>query len=134
MVKSADTFTVAQAALALKLSPKRIRQMFKEGKLTPLPTEPVTISQLEVLEMRVKRESVAVDRDNLKTRSKESEINAALLAQFAALIEQNNATTQRTLELMQTTASTNEANLIGQINDLRAENERLRARKGFFRR
>jgi len=49
----ADSYTVAEAARVLKRSPKRVRQMLKEGKLTPLPdAKPVRISASEVIAFR----------------------------------------------------------------------------------
>ena len=51
-----DSYTVKQTALALGVSEKRVRQMIREGKLKQLGSDPVTVSQEEVLELRSKRE------------------------------------------------------------------------------
>lgn len=55
--KIEDTYTVRQAALALGVTVKRIRQMLIEGKLTRYGNQPVTIRQIEVLELREKETS-----------------------------------------------------------------------------
>lgn len=50
---SADSYTVAEAAKVLQRSPKRVRQMMQEGKLTALPnTEPTRIAAQQVNDLR----------------------------------------------------------------------------------
>lgn len=52
-VSDPDTFTVAEAAKVLTRTPKRVRQMLAEGKLTAIPgSEPARISAAAVLTLR----------------------------------------------------------------------------------
>lgn len=49
----AETYTVAEAARVLKRTPKRVRQMLKEGKLAPVEgPPPVRIAAADVLAFR----------------------------------------------------------------------------------
>lgn len=51
--RTPDTYTVAEAAKVLGRTPKRVRQMLAEGKLSALPdTEPVRVAQAEVIALR----------------------------------------------------------------------------------
>jgi len=52
-----------------------------------------------------------------------------LLERISELINQSSETNRRAIELVQESAQRNEVNLIAQVNELKAENERLRARK-----
>lgn len=54
-IRTPDLFTVTQTALALGVSPKRVRQLIQEGKLMPVSYRPVILNQLEVLALRAKR-------------------------------------------------------------------------------
>lgn len=128
MSKKIDTYTVTQSALALGVTPKRVRQMITEGKLIAFSTSPVTLRQIEVLEMRASRENLAGVRvSNPSPRS--STGNAELLKQISSLIEQSTETNKRALELMQASAERNELNLTNQVNELKAEIARLQARR-----
>jgi hypothetical protein len=128
MSKKIDTYTVQQTAMALGVTPKRVRQMIAEGKLTAFSTSPVTIKQIEVLELRVSREKSAGERVAHAT-PKTNTANAELLSQISSLIEQSTETNKRALELMQASAERNEQNLMAQVNELKAEIDRLRARR-----
>lgn len=128
MSKKIDTYTVQQAALALSVTPKRVRQMIAEGKLTAFSTSPVTLKQIEVLELRVSREKFAGERTS-NPAGKSATGNAELLAQISNLIEQSTETNRRAIELIQASAERNETNLISQVNELKAEIDRLRARR-----
>ncbi|MEI8067238.1 MAG: hypothetical protein WCH42_07920 [Actinomycetes bacterium] len=129
MSKKADTYTVTQASMVLGVSPKRIRQMIAEGKLTAHSESPVTITQTQVLALKATREkSGAVVRTPNPSKP---EANADLLAQISELINQSSETNRRAIELVQESAQRNEQNLIGQVNELKAEIERLRARKWY---
>jgi hypothetical protein len=128
MSKKIDTYTVQQAALALGVTPKRVRQMIKEGKLTAFSTSPVTLKQIEVLELKVSREETSAVRVS-GAQSKTATASADLLAQISNLIEQSSETNRRAIELVQASAERNEQNLMAQLNELRAENQRLRTRR-----
>lgn len=128
MSKKIDTYTVQQASMALGVTPKRVRQMIAEGKLIAFSTSPVTLKQIDILEMRASRENLAGARvSNQSPRSNTG--NAELLTQISSLIEQSTETNRRALELMQASAERNELNLTSQVNELKAEIARLRARR-----
>lgn len=127
MSKKIDTYTVQQSAMALGVTPKRIRQMIGEGKLTAFSLQPVTLRQSEVIELKIEREKTGAVRTTPGNTAKQS--NADLLEQISKLIEQSSETNRRAIELVQDSAARNEANLIAQVNELKAELERVRARK-----
>jgi small-conductance mechanosensitive channel len=55
-----DSYTPAQASLALGLSVKRVRQLVTEGKLKPVTDKPLTLSQREVHALRKQRKEKGV--------------------------------------------------------------------------
>lgn len=133
MSKKIDTYTVQQSAMALGVTPKRIRQMIGEGKLTAFSLQPVTLRQSEVIELKIEREKTGAVRTTPgNTGNKQN--NAELLEQISKLIEQSSETNRRAIELVQDSAARNEANLIAQVNELKAELDRLRSKRGLFRR
>jgi hypothetical protein len=132
MSKKTDTYTVQQAAMALGVTPKRVRQMIAEGKLEAYSSDPVTLKQSEVIELKINREKAGAGRVS-SAQSKSATANADLLAQISSLIEQSSETNRRAIELVQASAERNEQNLMAQLNELRAENERLRTRRFWSR-
>jgi hypothetical protein len=128
MSKKIDTYTVQQSAIALGVTPKRVRQMIAEGKLQAHSTDPVTLKQTDVIELKVSRENAGTNRV-ASGQSKSASANADLLAQISSLIEQSSETNRRAIELVQSSAERNEQNLMAQVNELKAEVERLRARR-----
>lgn len=130
MSRKTDTYTVQQASMALGVTPKRVRQMIAEGKLSAHSTEPVTLKQSEVIELKINREkSGAARTPNESSKGVSKNANADLLAQISNLIEQSSETNRRAIELVQVSAERNEQNLIAQVNELKAEVARLRARR-----
>ena len=131
MTRQVDTYSVAQSALALGVSPKRVRQLIDQGLLTKHSIEPITIKQSEVIDLKVKREQAGTRRGTQKSLevSKVSQGSDKLLERISELINQSSETNRRAIELVQESAQRNEMNLIAQVNELKAENERLRARK-----
>jgi len=128
MSKKIDTYTVQQSAMALGVTPKRVRQMIAEGKLQAHSTDPVTLKQTDVIELKVSRENAGTNRV-ASNQNKSASANADLLAQISSLIEQSSETNRRAIELVQSSAERNEQNLMAQVNELKAEVERLRARR-----
>jgi Asp-tRNA(Asn)/Glu-tRNA(Gln) amidotransferase B subunit len=130
--KPADTFTVTQASLALGVSTKRVRQLINEGKLEAYSTNPTTLKQVEVIELKIEREKQGSAR---ATNPKQSNTiaSAELLAQISELISQSTETNRRAIELVQESAQRNETNLIARVNELQAELDRLRARRNWWR-
>ena len=111
-----DVYTVPQSALALGLTVKRVRQMIKEGKLKQYGTNPITIKQVDVLEMRTQRAERGIAPKGKPTQGETmleviSNLNATFLKQIEAVTDSNRR---------------NEENLIARINALEAENDSLR--------
>lgn len=132
--RAVDTYTVAQTALALGLSHKRIRQLIEEGKLTKHSSNPVTISQLEVLDLKVKREETHMTRTvSGVTPQHRTAPNDKLLEAITDMITKANEGTQKALEVVTESAKRNEENLMNQIHKLEAEIESLKKKKKWFR-
>lgn len=128
-----DTYTVKQTALALGVSPKRVRQMIAEGKLKQVGSDPVTVSQLEVIDLRTKREESS---KVIKARTSKQN---AFYDQIEQLIQLTADTHKRSILALEEASKRNEENYQAQINELKAENEKLkeeitRKRRGLFRR
>lgn len=128
MSKKVDTYTVQQTAMALGVTPKRVRQMIGEGKLTAFSLQPVILRQSEVIELKIEREKTGAVRTN-PGNAANKQSNADLLEQISKLIEQSSETNRRAIELVQESAARNEQNLIAQVNELKAELERVRRNK-----
>lgn len=128
MARKPDLYTVGQASIALGVSIKRVRQMLQEGKLEVYSRNPITIKQLEVLEMRSKREvqgkSVTA---SVPTSRKSAQDNAELLAAFEKLIGGVNESHRLAIEMSADSARRNEENLMATINDLKAELANLKS-------
>lgn len=128
-----DTYTVKQTALALGVSPKRVRQMISEGKLKQLGSDPVTVSQLEVLDLRNKREQSS---KVVKARTDKQNAFYDSIEQLIKLTSENQ---QRALSALEESSRRIEENYLAQVNELKAENEKLKEeltkkRRGLFRR
>lgn len=128
-----DTYTVKQTALALGVSPKRVRQMIAEGKLKQVGSDPVTVSQLEVIDLRTKREESS---KVIKARTSKQN---AFYDQIEQLIQLTADTHKRSILALEEASKRNEENYQAQINELKAENEKLKEeitkkRRGLFRR
>lgn len=126
-----DLFTVRQASMALGISPKRVRQLIEEGKLKAHSANPIQLKQAEVLLLKEKR---AKSKRVTAYETKKSVGNSALLEEIRALIEQTIRANTQALESAEASARRNEENLIAQINDLRAEVERLKNKPRLFQR
>jgi len=128
-----DSYTVKQTALALGVSEKRVRQMIREGKLKQLGTDPVIVSQEEVLELRSKRE---LSSRVVKARTDKQN---AFIDSVKLLIEQTSLNHQRAITALEESSKRIEENYQRQLNELKAENDKLkedlnRKRRGLFRR
>ena len=128
-----DSYTVKQTALALGVSEKRVRQMIREGKLKQLGTDPVIVSQEEVLELRSKRE---LSSRVVKARTDKQN---AFIDSVKLLIEQTSLNHQRAITALEESSKRIEENYQRQLNELKAENDKLkedlnRKRRGLFKR
>lgn len=128
-----DSYTVKQTALALGVSEKRVRQMIREGKLKQLGTDPVRVSQEEVLDLRSKRE---LSSKVVKARTDKQN---AFIDSVKLLIEQTSLNHQRAITALEESSKRIEENYQRQLNELKAENDKLkedlnRKRRGLFRR
>lgn len=111
-----DLYTVTQTALALGLSPKRIRQLIEEEKLTPYSFGPVTLRQVEVLAMR----------DSRRASGKTTEAKSDPITLMLAMLEKQTQQQARAIEAITESNRHNLENLTAQVNELKAETERLR--------
>lgn len=118
-----EVYTAPQSAQVLGLSVKRVRQLLKEGKLKKISDNPVTIDQLEVIQLRAERERIG------KASSPADSKRDAIAEQIASL----NATFIKQLEIIADSNKRNEENYLRQINDLSQEVKDLRARKWWRR-
>lgn len=123
--KIEDTYTVRQSALALGVTVKRVRQMLIEGKLTRYSNQPVTIRQIEVLELREKR------KEQSKTGAPVQKVDksSALVKQLSELLTQSTENNRRAIEAITESNRRVEETLIGENNRLRGEIEALKASK-----
>lgn len=116
-------YTAPQSAQVLGLSVKRVRQLLKEGKLTKISDNPVTIDQLEVIQLRAEREQLG------KTSPPVDSKRDAIAEQIASL----NATFRQQLEMFDNSNKRNEENYLRQIHQLEQDIKDLRARKWWRR-
>lgn len=127
-----ETYTVKQTALALGVSEKRVRQMITEGKLDQVGSDPVTVSQLQVLEIRSKREQSS------KVIKARTDKQNAFLDSVKLLIEQSSTSHRLAISALEESSKRIEENYQRQLNELKVENEKLKdelskKRKGLFR-
>lgn len=120
---SADTYTVAEAAKVLQRSPKRVRQMLREGKLTALPdTEPQRISAQEVHELRE-----ALRAQGTRPGPQRQAATGLTHEQVVALVEELQRPMVRALEANREAAEKVETMLRDELAAERAERQRLQA-------
>lgn len=129
-----DNYTVKQASLALGVTEKRVRQLINEGKLKQEGSDPVTVSTIEVLELRQKRENNA---KVIQARGKKQDYFREMFSAVEQLVRQNDLNTQKLISSLEQSHAKNEENYLLMIAELKAENERLkasqpRARRKFF--
>jgi hypothetical protein len=132
-----DQIKVIEAASILGVSTKRVRQYIDEGKLKQLGESPITVSRKEVLafhasrqnNLNVKRASIIKKDSTMAILDAVREMNEAHRAQVSDLIEE--IKTERNKAIL--SAEMNQANLLAEINRLKAELESARKRRGFFR-
>jgi len=127
MSKKVDSYTVAQTALALGVSTKRIRQLIEQGKLIKIGESPVIVSQLEVLELKAQREK---NKGVSIARKGREQVQASGIAdQLSKIVETINENNRRAIETMENAEALNRETYTQRINDLQTEIKRLKARK-----
>ena len=127
MSKKVDSYTVAQTALALGVSTKRIRQLIEQGKLIKIGESPVIVSQLEVLELKAQREK---NKGVSIARKGREQVQASGIAdQLSKIVETINENNRRAIETMERAEALNREAYTQRINDLQAEIKSLKARK-----
>ena len=125
---SSYCYTVRQASQVLGLSPKRVRQLITEGKLKKLNSAPVMVEIVEVLALREQRENNPI----YKKKPPPDQV-AEMLAKFGSIIAGIEQSNTRAIEAQVLAYKINEENYLRQINDLRADLERARARRWYKR-
>lgn len=60
-----ESLSATHAARILGISPRRVRQLAEEGRLSTVATDPLRLSKVEVLALREKRETEAATRPEL---------------------------------------------------------------------
>ena len=120
---SAESYTVAEAAKVLQRSPKRVRQMLREGKLAALEgTEPQRIAAEQVHTLRE-----ALRAQPQRTGPKPAQPAGLTYAQVRELVEELTRPAMRALEATQQNAEKVEAALREELAAERAERQRLPA-------
>ncbi len=121
-------YTVRQASQLLGLSPKRVRQLIAEGKLKKVNSSPIMVEQIEVIALREQRENNPIYR-----KKPPPDQVSEMLNKFSELIAGLEANNRRALEAQDSAHKIIEENYLQQINELRAELDRARARRWYKR-
>lgn len=133
-----DLYTVQQSALALEVSPKRVRQLIQEGKLTPVSHNPVMLEQVEVIKLRtIRAETPSVKRAKAERVIRSKSRDELLLEKFTELINQVTANQQKQLETVSASMESERENFFRLLTEKDIEIAKLReqkTRKAFFRR
>jgi hypothetical protein len=122
-------YTVRQASQLLNLSPKRVRQMITEGKLTKVNESPVLVEMRQVLALRDQREA-----DPRYRKQPPPDQVTQLLENFQKIITSVEEMNQKALTMRDEIQARNEENYLSQINQLKADLEAERARRWFKKR
>jgi phage I-like protein len=122
-------YTVRQASQLLNLSPKRVRQMITEGKLTKVNESPVLVEMRQVLALRDQREA-----DPRYRKQPPPDQVTQLLDNFQKIIASVEEMNQKALTMRDEAQARNEENYLNQINQLKADLEAERARRWFKKR
>jgi len=122
-------YTVRQASQLLNLSPKRVRQMITEGKLTKVNESPVMVEMREVLALRDQREA-----DPRYRKQPPPDQVTQLLENFQKIIASVEEMNQKAITMRDEAQARNEENYLNQINQLKADLEAERARRWFKKR
>ena len=133
----ADLYTVQQSALALEVSPKRVRQLIQEGKLTPVSHNPVMLEQVEVIKLRtIRAETPSVKRAKAERVIRSKSRDELLLDKFTELINQVTANQQKQLETVSASMESERENFFRLLTEKDIEIAKLReqkTKKAFFR-
>lgn len=133
-----DLYTVQQSALALEVSPKRVRQLIQEGKLTPVSHNPVMLEQVEVIKLRtIRAETPSVKRAKAERVIRSKSRDELLLEKFTELINQVTANQQKQLETVSASMESERENFFRLLTEKDIEIAKLReqkTKKAFFRR
>ena len=135
----ADLFTVQQTALALEVSPKRIRQLIQEGKLTPVSYKPVMLEQVEVMRLRALRaDTPTVRRARAEKATRGKSRDELLIDKFSEIIERADTRWERQLETIKESQQTERDNFFKLLAEKDSEIARLReqadTKRGLFKR
>ena len=120
---SSYCYTVRQASQLLNLSPKRVRQMITEGKLTKVNESPVLVEMRQVLALRDQREA-----DPRYRKQPPPDQVTQLLENFQKIITSVEEMNQKALTMRDEIQARNEENYLHQINQLKAELEAERVK------
>ena len=123
----ADLYTVQQSAIALEVSPKRVRQLIQEGKLTPVSHNPVMLEQAEVIKLRtVRAETPSVKRAKAERTTRAKSRDELLLDKFSDLIAQVNENQMKQLETVTQSMEAERENFYRLLAEKEAEINKLR--------
>jgi DNA-binding transcriptional MerR regulator len=118
-----DYFTVSESAKILGLSPKRIRQLIEEGKLTKRADNPVRITQKQVLTLKSEREKSG---QYVRGVSAKPANTPDLTAQLEKILTEINENNRRAITALEQASEMRDTAYLEQIASLKAELERLR--------
>lgn len=128
-----NCYTVRQTAQLLGLTVKRVRQLLNEGKLTRVATDPIIlIDQIEVIEFKKIREADPRKSPAYSTYNKKTDLDK-LVESFQKTIELIDENNRRAIQTSDEANKRVEENYLRQIQELRTELERARARRWFKR-
>ena len=122
----------------LEVSPKRVRQLIQEGKLTPVSHNPVMLEQVEVIKLRtIRAETPSVKRAKAEKVIRSKSRDELLLEKFTELINQVTANQQKQLETVSASMESERENFFRLLTEKDIEIAKLReqkTKKAFFRR
>lgn len=133
-----DLYTVQQSAIALEVSPKRVRQLIQEGKLTPVSHNPVMLEQTEVIRLRtIRAETPSVKRAKVERVARSKSRDELLLDKFSELIAQVTENQRKQLETVTQSMEAERENFYRLLAEKEAEIIKLREqaskKRGLFR-
>lgn len=129
--RKVDSLTVAQTALTLGVSTRRVRQMIDEGQLSTSGGRPLRIPQKQVMSLKAKRKSlpqvvkVKAKPAPAKVKSPSEDLNNDDLINIFGLMNDNGS---RTIEALELAEARNREFYLAQISSALARIDHLQDR------
>jgi hypothetical protein len=113
-----DTYTVAEAAKILGLSPKRIRQLIEQDRLVKKADNPIRVAQRQVLALKKEREESGQSSKPVSARPAN---NPDLSSQLERILSEINENNRRAITALEQASEMKETAYLEQIANLKAE-------------